>query len=549
MIQKVLVIGLDCGSFRFIKPYAKEGALPNLKRVMRTGVARTLKSTVPPVSPPAWATFLTGKNPGQHGIFQFVEMNVKNYNFTSNLLINSGLFSGSTFIDYISDSNLKVGVIKVPFTYPPWKVNGFMVSGEPSPDWKKAHTYPPELSDKIGKVNLGSSADFMRYNVDELFRHLKFDCDIRTKIAVDMLEKDSYDFFMLVHTITDAASHRFWKYTDPTCPNYKNSFEKYQNIIKDIYIESDKSIGKILEGIDKDTTVFFMSDHGSDRKPIHIFHINSWLKQMGYLQCHNNFSLSKPIWLVLSKIKDLLPAVLRHLIVFTLQSKFQKKLNALKTKVADFNWENTKAYAVNLYTTYEGIALNLKGRQPNGIINPGAEAEQLCKEIKAALLDIKDPRNNNKVVEKVYHREEVFNGPFAEKMPELIVQLNHNYKSGNIFNEQMFTDVPASDFDFQSGDHDENGIFIAFGNNIKKNVELLPAQIQDVAPTILYTMGLPIPDDMDGQVLLDIFEQKFLDKNPVKRVNGKKPIKSSMFKLSEEDEDEMKEQLKGLGYI
>ena len=74
-------------TFQFIKPYAREGWLPNLKRIMTEGVTRMLKSTIPPVSPPVWTTFLTGKNPGHHGIFQFVDMDVRNYGFTSNRII------------------------------------------------------------------------------------------------------------------------------------------------------------------------------------------------------------------------------------------------------------------------------------------------------------------------------------------------------------------------------------------------------------------------------------------------------------------------------
>jgi len=549
MRQKVIVIGLDCATFRFIKPYAEEGWLPNLKRIMAKGVSRVLKSTVPPISPPAWTTFLTGKNPGRHGIFQFVDMDVRNYSFTRNRLINSSLFSGQTFIDFISNQNLKVGIIKVPFTYPPWNVNGFMIAGEPSPDWEKAHTYPSELSDRIGRVNLGSSIDFIRYNTDELLRHLKFDCDVRTRIACEMLETEKYDFFMLVHNITDAAVHRFWKFTDSTCPNYKKHFSSYKNIIRDIYIETDKSIERILTKVDQNTTVFFMSDHGAACKPIHFFHPNAWLKEMGYLHCKDRRSSAQCVRSLLTSIKNFLPPVLRQLIVHVLQMYVLKKLSAFQTRAANFDWSETRAYAVNLYTTYDGIALNLKGRQPNGIVEPGTEAERLCNEMQSAIADIRDPRNGKKIIEKIYRRDEVFKGCFTDRMPELILQYNHNYRGGKDTESSLVTDVSPADFDFQSGDHDENGIFIACGNNIKKGIELAPAKIQDMAPTILYAMGLPVPDDMDGQVMLDIFEPDFVEKSLVKRVNGKQWTATQSYELSENESDKIREKLKGLGYM
>jgi len=549
MKPKVLVIGLDCGTLKFVKRYAEEGSLPNLRRVMGEGVTCILKSTIPPISPPAWATFLTGKNPGRHGIFHFVEMNVNDYGFISNRLINSSLFSGQTFIDFISNQNLKVGIVKIPFTYPPWKVNGFMIAGEPSPDWRKAHTYPPELAETIGRVNIGSSLDFMRYDTEGLLKHLKFDCDVRTRIACEMLEKGTCDFFMLVHNITDAAVHRFWKFTDPGCPNYEQNFSRYKNIIRDIYVEADKSIGQILKKIDQDTTIFFMSDHGASRKPINFFHINAWMKEMGYLHCKNKKSSVQYVNSIITKIKNVLSPVLSHLITHTLKKYFFKKISTFQTMAANFEWTKTKAYAVNLYTTYDGIALNLKGRQRHGIVTPGPEAERLCNEIESALSGLKDARTGKRIVERVFRRGEVFEGNFSERMPELIVQYNYDYRGGKNTSLPLFSAVPPSDFDFQSGDHDENGIFIARGPHIKKSIEFEPAQIQDLAPTILYAMGLPVPDDMDGRVLLDIFEQDFLDKNPVRKVSGRQWSPTESCELSEDESARMKEQLQGLGYM
>lgn len=549
MANKVLVIGLDCGDFRFLKHFAKEGWLKNLGPIMEKGVTRNLKSTIPPVSPPAWATFLTGKNPGRHGIFQFVEMNIDDYSFTNNRLISSNLFSGATFIDFISEANRKVGLIKVPFTYPPWKVNGFMIAGEPSPDWTKAHTYPPGLSEKIGRVNLGSSADFIKYSPDELLRHLKFDCDVRTRIATEMMEGDDYDFFMLVHTITDAAVHRFWKYSDDTCPNYRKSFDKYKNLIREIYIEADKSIGRILEKTDPETTVFFMSDHGASRKPIHFFHINAYLQDRGLLRCRETESYTRKLMDAAAKVKYFLPPVMRHLIVHFLQTRLLGHFSALKVSAANFDWNQTQAYSVNLYGNYEGIVLNLKGRQPKGIVRAGSEAERLSDEIISDLLQIRDPRNGKKVVANVYRQKEVFEGPFARKMPDLIVQFHEAYRTGSKTSGSWFSDVPAGDFDFQSGDHHENGIFIACGTHIRKGLELQDAQIKDMAPTILYCMGLPVPDDLDGRVLLDIFTEDFVRQNPISRISWKQEGKPEEHELSEDDSAVMKEQLQGLGYM
>lgn len=549
MSQKVVVLGLDGGTFRLIKPFVRQGVMPNIGKLLSKGTHRILRSTIPPVSPPAWSTFLTGTNPGGHGIFQFVEMDVKDYSFSRNRLINSTLYSGKTFIDFISKSGLKVGVVKIPFTYPPWPVNGVMIAGEPSPDWEKAHTYPPELAETLGRVNQGSAADFLRYNTEELLDHLKFDCRIRTQLTLDLMKKDEYDFFMMVHNITDAAIHRFWKFTDETCPNYKPEFEKHKDIIKEVYKAADESVGKILDSIDEDTTVLMMSDHGAARKPIYFFHINAWLKEGGYLKVNESHSPVQYLFSLMAWLKGKTPPLLRQLVMRILKSYFQNRMSQFQTRAANLKWEETKAYAVNLYSCIDGIAVNMKGRQEQGIVEPGEETEKICRRIETDLADIRDPFTGAKIIRRIYRRHEVFQGSFADKMPELIVEYNLDYRSGKQTGLPLVTKVPKTDFDFQSGDHDPDGIFIAAGPNINSGEELPPAPIQDMAPTILHLMGLPVPENMDGSVMTDIFNKAFAEQNTVSKVSDKDFVSGEVMTLSQEDEEEMKKQLEGLGYM
>lgn len=143
-----------------------------------------------------------------------------------------------------------------------------MVAGEPSPDWKKAHAHPPELSETLARVNLGSSADFIRYGVEDLLRHLKYDCQARTKMTLDLLDADEYDISMVVHNVTDAGIHSLWKYMDESTPNCQSSYSKYAHIIRDVYVEVDNSVGKIVDRAGTDSTILFMSDHGACSKPI-----------------------------------------------------------------------------------------------------------------------------------------------------------------------------------------------------------------------------------------------------------------------------------------
>lgn len=550
MKPKLLVIGLDCGTFKFIKPYAESGYLPNLEKLMADGTFRILKSTIPPVSPPAWTTFLTGKNPGSHGVFQFVNMDISDYAFTSNRLINSTLFSGSTFIDLIGDNGLKVGIVKIPFTYPPWEVNGFMIAGEPSPDWTKAHTYPPQMAEKLERMNLGDSRDFMLYNTERLIEHLNFDCDVRTKITCDMLDKRESDFFMVVHTATDAAAHRFWKFSDASCPNYKASFKKYKNAIRDVYIMVDRSIGQIMQKIDEQTTVLIMSDHGADRNALYHFHLNAWLRDKGYLSVMEEAAGYKEfVKSSLVNAKNRLPARWRHFLVTNFKKKYLKKVSDFQDRLNNFEWAKTLAYAVSIYPTVDGITLNMAGRQAAGVVKPGREADRLLDEIQTKLIDVTDPRTGSRIVADIFHREEIYRGDSAKKMPDLIIKYNPEYRGGLHTSKPVLSDVPATAFDFQSGNHDEDGIFIAKGPAIQKGLELSASNIQDMAPTILYAMGLSIPSNMDGRVMLDIFCDTFVASNPVQiGASGLQENKTS-YDLTDAEQAEMQNQLKGLGYF
>ena len=163
---------------------------------------------------------------------------------------------------------------------------------------------------------------------------------------------------------------------------------------------------------------------------------------------------------------------------------------------------------------------------------------------------MKDPRSGRKIIDEVIFREEIYHGEYAKKMPDLIVKYNLKFTGGRDIQAPYLTDVPSKNFEYQSGNHDENGIFIAYGPAIKKGVELSNCNIQDMAPTILfYAMGLSIPGDMDGRVMLDIFQDAFVDSNPVQAKTVGMREMTRNYDMTEKEHDEMIKQLKGLGYF
>jgi predicted AlkP superfamily phosphohydrolase/phosphomutase len=239
---------------------------------------------------------------------------------------------------------------------------------------------------------------------------------------------------------------------------------------------------------------------------------------------------------------------LKHLAVSTIKRKYFKNVSGFQIALNNIRWPDTRAYAVSIYPTVDGIVLNLKGRQPEGVVEPGNDADRMVDEIRAKLEMLRDPRTGSEVVKEVLRREDIYTGEHAKKMPDLIVKYDPEYRGGKGVQPPYFSNVPAANFEFQSGDHHEDGIFIAYGPEIQKGIELGAFDIQDMAPTILYAMGLPVTKSMDGKVMLDIFNESFVARQPVRESQAEQS-NLDPIELSRDEEEEMKAQLKGLGYM
>src|ERR1051325_7593885 len=153
-VPKVVVIGLDAATWTLIRPWMAEGSMPNLARLMKGGVSGTLESILPPITPPAWTSFMTGKNPGKHGIFHFVETEHGGYAMN---YANATSRRSPTVWKLLNDAGYSVGTMNIPFTYPPEPLDGFQISGLDTPSANSEFVYPAslkrELIDRLCNIN------------------------------------------------------------------------------------------------------------------------------------------------------------------------------------------------------------------------------------------------------------------------------------------------------------------------------------------------------------------------------------------------------------
>jgi len=548
---RVVIVGLDGATFDLILPWIKEGKLPSLSYMIENGVYGELKSTIPILTPAAWSSFMTGKNPGKHGIVGFFIREKDSYAVE---VINSTHRSAKEIWTTLSENGKKVGIVNVPLTYPPKRVNGFMISGMMTPPNSDNFTYPSLLKEEVEKVVGGSTLDPLLTSLEkeEVFINELFDSTEKmAKISLFLVEKQEPDLFMVVFNGTDYIQHRFWKYIDPKHPEYKaEKSVKYRKMFLHFYQKVDEIFGNFLKMADEKTTVIVMSDHGAG--PLHKYiHVNSWLMQTGLLKLKKRPTtrLKRFLYKIGANPEKILNALFSiHLANIRIRiNRTDEKLQSISSRLfmsfSDVDWTKTKAYSIGSGIIY----INLKGREPSGTVSPGQEYESLREQISTHLHELKDPETGKSVIEKVYKKEEIYTGPHIDTLPDIVFTPKPGYTT---FEEHEFAaNSVITQSKIVSGTHKLNGILMMKGCGIKKSTALQGANIMDLAPTVLYLLGLPIPTDMDGRVLEEALTSSYLRLNPIRYTKDSTHFLQKKRDQVYEDEEEIKSKLRALGYI
>jgi predicted AlkP superfamily phosphohydrolase/phosphomutase len=552
--QKILIIGIDSATFDIINPLVRNGNLPNLSLLTESGTSGQLRSTIPPVTPPAWVSFMTGKNPGKHGVFDFYVS--PSYGYIRPVW-NSKYIKTKTIWRMLSDNGLKVGVVNLPMTHPPEKINGFIIPGmQYSLDEGINFSYPPEIMQEIHerfgeyRVLYGDLESLYTNNMDNLLEEWRKIFEIRKQSILYLMEHKEWDVFMAVFYSIDVMQHHFWKFFDKTHPQYDARMsQKYENIIPEFYGKIDEAVGEMLKKIDDNTMVIVMSDHGAGPEK-GAFYLNNWLYKMGFIFFREIFS---PLWRI--KFPHIFYKALKRLgfpgIAWTVP------LNKLKTlgKFVDpreglsvpffIDWKKTKAYAGN--HTEQGIYINVKGREPSGIVEKGSDYETVRESVLKKIKEVKDPETGGPLEIDCFKKEEIYHGPYIDDAPDLFVIMKEGeYVMQKELYHKGFFGLPNK----SSGTHRTEGILIISGNNIKAKFTIKIARIIDIAPTIFYSLGIPVPEDMDGRVLCEAFTKEYIKRNPVMYGNAVEiKVKRGDGILNEEESAEIKKSLRNLGYF
>lgn len=567
MNKKLLVIGLDGATFRIINPLVAQGKLPVLQGLLEKGVHGVLESTLDTNSPCAWSTFITGKNPGKHGIFGFFENMPNSYQVR---FLNGSFRSGKSLWRILSEHGKKVGVINVPFSYPVEEVNGFMIGGPDSPSKNDPKFAFPdgiisEVEDRAGKyiIEAGASALVRQGKLEQAIDKLNECIGARIAATKYFLKKDSYDFLMVVFTESDRIQHHFWKYINPRHPAYASAEGKrFGTAIYDIYERLDGALGEIIASAGEDYSVLIMSDHGAGPSSNKTFFLNRWLNSVGYLQFKENQSIH-------ASTRGFVEKMIGDAYVFV-NSKFSRKSKrmlrnlfpGLKNKASSIlrgmkiDWDRTRAFSWENAPT---IYINVKGKFPLGNVEPGEAYEEVRDNLMQKLLNLRAPEDGERIVERVLKKEEAYQGPFIDKAPDLFIEWKDDQytvrpeyasTSGHFIEEiggERLKRVET--ISRASGVHKPDGIFLLSGCDIHQGTRIRDLGLHDVTSTILHYLGVPIPGDFDGRVVTEVFTEEFLKESPVHYSKSSSESDAFDINYSKEESAIIAERLQGLGYI
>lgn len=498
--EKVFVIGLDGTTFEVIDPWIKSGELPTLQRLVTEGASGTCHSTVPPVSLPAWASFMTGKDPGGHGLFSFWKEGKKRQ------FLNSRCLGSAAMWDAAGEAGKKSIVINVAGTYPPRPIPGVLVTGMLTPSTQREYCYPADVKGLI-ETEVGD------YWIDPEWGHPDFESDLehvchvagrRAEAAQLLKTRYEWDLFIVVFTGTDRAQHRFLYQRDDDLRAY--------------YRALDQHIGELIGDLDSDTHVVLMSDHGfaAARKKVYV---NSWLERHGYQRTY-------------SCPRDAEAAS---------KSRWRRIFGKRKREIL---WEKTRAfyYAVDAH----GVSLNVRGRELGGIVEPGDEYETLRAEIIAGLREIRDPDTGKCPFSQVLPKEELYpGGPYMDSVPDImLVRGSEEY----LLRRNLHKRSNFRWYDTVRSWHSARGFVIVAGPGAAAGKEM-EGNLIDLAPTILHLLGVPVPEDMHGKVLTGALTPEFVAEHPVRSGPPTRPPELPEACDDEADSEEVQQRLRGLGYL
>lgn len=501
MGAKLLFVGWDGADWGVIDRLVGEGNLPNVASLLKSGAGYRLKVPIPPTTFSSWTTILTGTNPARHGITDFSEIVSGAYRVRFLTALDRAEPALWEFFDSLG---LRTCALGFPATYPPDEINGFFLSGFESPvavSAEEKFAHPKEIyqkiSAKLGHWLVGGIGEFRITSGwhARALEHARLSAERKLDYAKELAKNyGPFDAFMIWFGEIDTVCHHFWRFYDESSPRFDSeSAREFGSAIPLTYRRLDYALGVLMDEIAPEKVVL-VSDHGFGGAGVDVFHTNAWLRENGYLR----FRSRSGGWKILKSAQKFalryMPARLQEKI-FRANVDAAEKIES-KVRFSSIDFSRTRAFSEELNYA-PSVRLNLFGQKPEGIVRQ-SEVSELLSELAEKIEKVKSA-DGVEIVKKAWRREELYSGPYLERLPELIIEQAYpddysvnflrSEPDSPIFRKLEPTELAGAKGAGMNGTHRETAVFIISGFQTSQVIQKETIDAVDVAPTCLAAFG------------------------------------------------------------
>jgi len=562
---RVLILGLDAADPDLLERFMAAGELPAFAALRQQGAFGRLRSSINCVTPSAWTSMATGVGPGRHGIFNFIEYLPTSHSIR---IPDSTHRRVQTIWELAGDAGQRCCILRVPMTFPASPVNGWLVADTLAPSiHHDGFAWPRELAGDL-LATFGPRGWGEKWEDDQPSATGKYGRALRQLMAgidrgFDLIEysldRSSWDLMFAVLHEPDEAGHNFLHLMEAQSPYHDPAAaRRFADGLLRVYRRVDARLGALVRRLSGETTIMIVSDHGIGWRRTVAWYVRALLVGAGFQVLREAPAQSEGIRQHLLRMRR---AVTRR-IPWDIRRRLRplsrdvRQRGAAEALLGSVDWHSTTAFAL-IGNDVGEIWLHLAERCPAGTVQPGEAQETVLAAVRSLLESAVDARSGQRVVERIEAGSEACPGPFGEAIPDLVVTFDEDIYCEAVTATNPFTGEPVTVDDASPGTwelqhrafHRRDGVLLAAGPGISVSDETVQGSVMDIAPTALYLLGLPIPEDLEARLLEEVLETAMLREHPPAAGPPLPAREAAEAALSAEDRAKVEERLRELGYL
>jgi predicted AlkP superfamily phosphohydrolase/phosphomutase len=538
--RKLVVIGMDAMDSRLALQWAREGYLPTLARLLSSGFNARIDTPSGVLEGAIWPTLLTGVSPASHGMFSFLQLKRGSYELRQGNRADQ--LTVAPFWIELSKAGKKVAIVDAPMSRPIKGLNGIQVVNWGAHDapssWERC-SWPPKLIHDLVKrfgdhpVTACDAGNRTFSDYEDLRERLIAGVEKKTELLRYCLDLEDWDLFFGVYSESHCVGHQFWHLMDPTHPlHHPEAPEILQSAIRDVYQTMDKGLATLLEVLPKDTAVLVLLSHGMGPFYTGSHLIDRIIERAGINPpstepsagteknaVEHSLTLREMFW----ECRRVLPSSARKYLKVVGAGEMLSKLwtwshppDPLGLKTMAGRWKRMRAFSVPTNYMTGAIRINLKGRDPNGVVQPGAEYNALCGQLSEVFLGLDNPATGRKAVQWAARASDFYQGPHLDQFPDLFIEWDHSAQISALRSPQVGEVRGVLQYN-RTGSHMENSRLLGLGSSFRTGDIKEEIRTEDISATVLDFFGVPCPKTLEGRSMLPLLrpgKERYLRKNP-----------------------------------